>query len=192
MKKYLPIFIVLVAVLILGGLKISSVLAQNSDSTTSDYALDIQEGEKGTANDVDAQNNQRDAVQDEDVQAAADDGDPSTEPVVAVLDQLLAPEEVNESAKLIDNPQATSSENDNGEVLNDQSSQTPTEKPNEDVNTQDDNKAPVADPDTQPQATQPQQEQPLENLQNVEPQGQDQQTNEQPQQPANEGSQQTE
>ena len=120
MKKYLPIFIVLVAVLILGGLKISSVLAQNSDSTTSDYALDIQEGEKGTANDVDAQNNQRDAVQDEDVQAAADDGDPSTEPVVAVLDQLLAPEEVNESAKLIDNPQATSSENDNGEVLNEQ------------------------------------------------------------------------
>ncbi len=47
MRKYLPIFIVLVAVLILGGLKISSVLAQNSDSTTSDYALDIQEGEKG-------------------------------------------------------------------------------------------------------------------------------------------------
>jgi len=183
MKKYLPIFTVLVAVLILGGLKISPVLAQNSDSTISDYALDIQEGEKGTANDVDAQNNQRDAAQDEDVQAAADDGDPSTEPAVAALDELVAPEEANESAKLVDNPQATSSENDNGEVLKDQSSQTPTEKPNEDVNTQDDNKAPVADPDTQPQATQPQPEQPLENLQNVEPQNQDQ--------PANEGNQQT-
>ncbi len=176
MNKFLPIFIVLLLALGLGGFKLSTVLAQTSDSTTSDFTLDIAQGEKDTANDVDAQNNQQGVNQDEEVQAAADDGDPSSEPVAVIADQMIAPEETQESGQLVENPQATTSENDNGEILKDQTTQSSNETPNQDVNTQDDNKASVLDAEKQPQATQAPQEQSLENLPSVEPQGQDQQT----------------
>ncbi len=167
MKKILPLSIVLVVLLVLGGIQLSTVSAQDTgDTQVSDYALDVSQGEKDTANDVDAQNNQQGVNQNEEVQAAADDGDTSTEPVVVALDQMIAPEEAQESAKLIDNPQATSSENDSGQTLQDQSTQNPDDIKNQNVNNQDDNKAPTVDPDTSPQSNQPQ-EQPLNNIQNL-------------------------
>ncbi len=164
MRKLLPIFVI-ASIVISAGIFKFSVFAQGSDTQISDYVLDIQQGEKDTANDSSAQENQQAVNQDEEVQAAADDGDPSTTLVQAALDEAVAPEEANESAKLIENSQATSSENDNGAILQDQSVQTSQEKPNEDVAIQDDNKAPSSDPDTQSQAPAP--EQSMENIQQL-------------------------
>ncbi len=167
MKKILPLLIVLIALLSLGRIQLSTVLAQDTgDTQISDYALDIQQGEKDTANDVNAQNNQQGINQSEDVQAAADDGNPTTEPVVVALDELIAPSEAQESAKLVDNPGATSSENDSGQVLQDQSTQNPDDKTSQIINNQDDNKAPAVDPDTSTNSKQPA-EQPLENIQQL-------------------------
>lgn len=174
MNKLLPIFVIASLVIATGIFKFS-VFAQDSDTQTSDYALDVAAGEKDTANDSNAQEVQQGVNQDEEVQAAADDGDPATGIVQATLDDLVAPEESQESAKLVENPQATSSENDNGEVLKDQSTQTAAEKPNEDVAIQDDNKAPVTDPDTQ--SSQAPQEQPLDNIQNSDQQKEPEQPN---------------
>lgn len=147
-------------------LRFSSAYAQDSDSQISDFALDIQQGEKETVNNLDAQNDQLEVSQNEETQAAVDDGDPTTDPQPVTLDEVVAPEEAQESAKLIESLNAASSENDNGETLKDQSAQTSTEKPNEDVNVKDDNKAPSTDPDTQPQPSQAA-EQPLENIQQL-------------------------
>lgn len=185
MKKLLPIFVIACLVIAAGLFKFS-VFAQDSDTQTSDYALDVQNGEKDTANDSNAQEAQQGVNQDEEVQAAADDGDPSTGLIQAALDEAVAPEEANESAKLVENPQATSSENDDGATLQDQSVQTSQEKPNEDVAIQDDNKAPSSDPDTQPQASSASQEQPLDNLQST---NQQNQPSEQTQPDSNAGSQ---
>lgn len=163
MKKLLPIFVITTLVISAGLFKFS-VFAQDSDTQVSDYALDIQQGEKDTANDSAAQEARQGVNQDEEIQAATDDGDPSTGLIQAALDEAVAPEEANESAKLVENLQANNSEND-GEVLKDQSIQSPDEKVNEDVNIQDDNKAPSSDPDTQSQAPAP--EQPMENIQQL-------------------------
>lgn len=164
MRK-LPVYLVIV---LLSGLSIvllrtDLVNAQGDETQISDFALDIQQGEKDTANDVDAQNNQQDVGQSEQIDAAADDGDSSTDLEQVSVDESVQSQEAQESAKLVENPTSTSSENDNGETLKDQSTQSPGENANADVNTQDDNKAPATDQGNQPQSV----EQPLDQIQQL-------------------------
>ncbi len=155
MQQKLPsLGILVIVLLVVASTHFSFVHAaqdQVSDTQTSDFVLDIQNGEKDTVNDVDAQNNQKDVADSEQTEAALDDGDPSTGVVQASLDEAVQPEEAQESAKLVENPQASSSENDNGEVLKDQAGATVDEKAEvvaPQVNEGDQNKAPVIDPDT--------------------------------------------
>ncbi|MDP1723017.1 MAG: hypothetical protein Q8L37_07520 [Candidatus Gottesmanbacteria bacterium] len=75
---------------------ISTITTSPTPVVISDYAKDVKDGEKETANDVEAQNNQKDVEDNEDIEAQ-EETEP-TEPVEAIeLKEAVEPQEAVEN-----------------------------------------------------------------------------------------------
>lgn len=116
---------VAVAILILSGY--STILAQTPTASTSsatrdttpvisDYAKDVQDGEQATANDVDAQNNQKHAKENEDIEGKEEVEDVETH-------EAIEPQEAVEPKEVENETENDGKKSDNGSKQNGDSQQ---------------------------------------------------------------------
>ncbi len=122
-KIILPILAIVI--LISYSLISSEVYAQNSDQTTSDYALDVAQGEQGTANDSNAQLQQQELIDNTNIPQAGIDGDSTG---VTPQENIDSSESKEPAADLSNPNQAQATDSD--PVTQDQNNPQPTDQTN--------------------------------------------------------------